>query len=201
MSFGSPKTASKIMAGISRLADIGAPLVGPAGIADGQSFAKPCVGTRNHPICDISATEFGEIGNALAIVIFVNHLPQILDPAREATMLEFLPKDIADGLAMARSREAARKSRLRVQVGEAVFPVLRFWHDGFAMESALTPKLRGLVDVYDGGRHVFQCLIIASSEEHGQIVYEFKRNTAVRDTAPLDYWRDEHAPVGYLPKA
>jgi len=36
-------------------------------------------------------------------------------------MLEFLPKDIADGLAMARNREAARKSRLRVQVGEAVF--------------------------------------------------------------------------------
>lgn len=110
-------------------------------------------------------------------------------------------KDIADGLAMARNREAARKSRLRVQVGEAVFPLLRFWHDGFAMDAAMTPKLRGLVDVYDGGRHIFQCLIIASSEEHGQIVYEFKRNTAVRDTAPLDYWRDEHAPVGYLPKA
>jgi len=116
-------------------------------------------------------------------------------------MLEFLPKDIADGLAIARNREAARKSRLRVQVGEAVFPVLRFWHDGFAMDAAMTPKLRGLVDVYDGARHIFQCLIIASSQEHGQIVYEFKRNTAVRDTAPLDYWRDEHAPVGYLPKA
>ena len=40
-----------------------------------------------------------------------------------------------------------------------------------------------------------------SAEEHGQLVYEFKRNTAVRDTAPLDYWRDENAPVGYLPKA
>jgi hypothetical protein len=153
------------------------------------------------PKCDISATEFGEIGNALSNVIFVNQLAQILAPEREAKMLEFLPKDIADGLAMARTREAARKSRLRVQVGEAVFPVLRFWHDGFAMDAAMTPKLRGLVDVYDGGRHVFQCLIVASSEEHGQIVYEFKRNTAVRDTAPLDYWRDEHAPVGYLPKA
>jgi hypothetical protein len=156
---------------------------------------------RNHQKCDISATEIGEIGNALAIVIFVNELPQILGAARESKMLEFLPKDIADGLAMARNREAARKSRLRVQVGEAVFPLLRFWHDGFAMDAAMTPKLRGLVDVYDGGRHIFQCLIIASSEEHGQIVYEFKRNTAVRDTAPLDYWRDEHAPVGYLPKA
>lgn len=116
-------------------------------------------------------------------------------------MLEFLPKDIAEGLSMARNREAARKSRLRIQIGEAVFPILRFWHDGFALDAALAPKLRGLVDVYDGSRHVFQCLIMASSEENGQRIYEFKRNTAVRDSAPLDYWRDEDAPVGYLPRA
>lgn len=116
-------------------------------------------------------------------------------------MLEFLPKDVIEGLALARNREATRKSRLRVQVAEAVFPVLRFWHDGFALDAALTPKLRGLVDIYDGSRHVFQCLIVASSVENDQLVCEFKRNTAVRDSAPLDYWRDEHAPVGYLPRA
>lgn len=115
-------------------------------------------------------------------------------------MLEFLPNEIAEGLAMARNREAARKSKLRIQIGEAVFPVLRFWHDGFALDATLAPKLRGLVDVYDGSRHVFQCLIMASSEENGQRVYEFKRNTAVRDSAPLDYWRDENAPIGYLPR-
>lgn len=116
-------------------------------------------------------------------------------------MLEFLPSEVVEALAAARTREATRKSRLRVQVGEAVFPVLRFWHDGFALDAAFTPKLRGLVDVYDGSRHVFQCLIVASSVEHGQLVCEFKRNTAVRDSAPLDYWRDENAPVGYLPRA
>ena len=115
-------------------------------------------------------------------------------------MLEFLPKDIADGLAMARNREAARKSRLRVQVGEAVFPLLRFWHDGFAMDAAVTPKLRGLVDVYDGSRHIFQCLIIASNVENGEIVCEFKRSTAVLDKAPLDFWQDENAPVALLPR-
>ena len=115
-------------------------------------------------------------------------------------MLEFLPKDIVEGLNMAQNRNAARKSRLRIQIGEAVFPVLRFWHDGFALDAALAPKLRGLADAYDGSRHVFQCLIMASSEENGQRVYEFKRSTAVRDTAPLDYWRDDDAPVGYLPR-
>jgi hypothetical protein len=116
-------------------------------------------------------------------------------------MLEFLPKDVAEGLALARTREATRKSRLRVQVGETVYPLLRFWHDGFAIDAGLAPNLRGLVDVYDGSRHIFQCLIVASSEEYGQRVYDFKRNTAVRETAALDYWRDEAAPVALLPRS
>ena len=113
-------------------------------------------------------------------------------------MLQFLSTEVLDGLNAARKRDQRRHSRLRVQVGEAVFPVLRFWHDGFALDGALTPKLRGLVDVYDGARHVYQCLIVASSMENGELVCDFKRSTAVSDTAPLDFWRDENAPVGYL---
>jgi hypothetical protein len=116
-------------------------------------------------------------------------------------MLEFLPKEVRDGLEAARKRDFARKARLRVQVGEAVFPITRFWHDGFALDAALAPNLRGLVDIYDGARHVFQCLIVASTAENGDLVCEFKRMTAVQDHAALDYYRDEKAPAGYLPKA
>ena len=115
-------------------------------------------------------------------------------------MLEFLPQEIREGLDAARKREAKRKSRLRVQVGEAVFPILRFWHDGFTLDADLAPQMRGLVDVYDGGRHIFQCLIVASTVENGEIVCEFKRSTAVVDKAPLDFWKDENAPVGFLSK-
>lgn len=115
-------------------------------------------------------------------------------------MLEFLPEDIRDGLEAARKREAKRKSRLRVQVGEAVFPITRFWHDGFALDAELAPHLRGLVDVYDGDRHIFQCLIVASNIENGDLVCDFKRSTAVTESAPLDFWRDENAPVALLPK-
>ena len=115
-------------------------------------------------------------------------------------MLEFLSKEMRDGLDAARLAKQRRKSRLRVQVGEAVFPVLRFWHDGFALDATLTPHLRGLVDVYDGSRHVFQCLIVASTTEGNEIVCDFKRATVVTDTAPLDYWRDDTAPVAYLPR-
>ena len=116
-------------------------------------------------------------------------------------MLEFLPKEVHDGLEAARKRDFARKSRLRLQVGEAVFPITRFWHDGFALDAALAPQLRGLVDVYDGARHILQCLIVASSPENGELVCEFKRMTAVSDTAPLDYDRDENAPVALLFRA
>lgn len=116
-------------------------------------------------------------------------------------MLEFLPKEVRDGLEAARERDQRRRARLRVQVGEAVFPVLRLWDDGLALDSALTPHLRGLVDVYDGARHVMQCLIIASTVENGQLICDFKRSTNVTERPALDFWRDENAPVGYLPKA
>lgn len=116
-------------------------------------------------------------------------------------MLEFLPKEVRDGLDAARMRDQNRRSRLRVQVGEAVFPVLRLWHDGLALDGKLTPKLRGRVDIYDGARHVYQCLIVASSLEDGELICEFKRSTAVSDQAPLDFWRDDQLPVGYLPKS
>jgi hypothetical protein len=115
-------------------------------------------------------------------------------------MLEFLPKEVREGLEAARQRDARRKSRLRVQVGEAVYPVLRLWEDGMALDAGLAPHLRGLVDVYDGSRHIFQCLIVASTAENGELVCEFKRSTPVTDRAALDFWKDENAPVGFLPK-
>ena len=117
-------------------------------------------------------------------------------------MLEFLPQDVRDGLDLARKRAAKRRSRMRVQVGEAVFPVLRFWDGGFALDADLTPHLRGLVDVYDGATHILQCLIVASTADGGELVCTFKRSTPIgADPPALDYWRDENAPVGLLPKA
>lgn len=115
-------------------------------------------------------------------------------------MLEFLSKEVCEGLEIARKSKERRKSKLRVQVGEAVFPVLRFWHDGFVLDGALAPRLRGLVDVYDGSRHVFQCLIVASIVEGDEITCEFKRLTPVTDKAPLDFWLDPTLPVGFLTK-
>lgn len=115
-------------------------------------------------------------------------------------MIEFLSKELREGFELARKRQEARKSRLRVQIGTEVYPILRLWDDGMKLDANQLLHLRGLVDVYDGARHLSQCLIVASTVENGQLICDFKRSTPVTDRPPLDFWRDENAPVAYLPK-
>ncbi|MEY8839546.1 hypothetical protein AB9K41_11005, partial [Cribrihabitans sp. XS_ASV171] len=93
-----------------------------------------------------------------------------------------------------------KASRLLVEAGDESYRVLRMWRTGFAVEAATTPRLRGLVDIYDGGRHLCQCLIVAAEEEGGEMRYDFKRNTASTDHAALDFERAADAPVAYLGK-
>ncbi|MTJ05470.1 MAG: hypothetical protein FH759_12355 [Sediminimonas qiaohouensis] len=113
-------------------------------------------------------------------------------------MSTFLSREVQQGLEEARKRELKRSSRLRIMVDDQTWPVLRLWDDGFALEVEEAPHLRGLVDLYDGARHLSQCLIIASAEEGGEMHYEFKRITAAHDSAPLDFARDEDAPVALI---
>ena len=115
-------------------------------------------------------------------------------------MSEYLPKEVREGLELARKRALRKKSRLRIRVGDAVFPVLKLWEDGFSLDISDAPHLRGLVDLYDGSRHMYQCLIIASEEEHGKMRYDFKRSTEVRNRVPLDFVREENAPVALIPR-
>lgn len=114
-------------------------------------------------------------------------------------MTTFLPKEVQAGLDAARKRDLKKKSRLRVEAGGTSYRVLRFWEKGFSLDAENAPHLRGLVDLYDGSRHIYQCLIVASEEEIGEMRYEFKRNTAAADRAPLDFYRGENAPVALLP--
>ncbi|MGR3512436.1 MAG: hypothetical protein ACU0GG_06695 [Paracoccaceae bacterium] len=113
-------------------------------------------------------------------------------------MLEVLPQDLQDGLEMARKEKLRRKSRMRVKTGNQTFTILRHWDTGFALDAEEAPRLRGLVDVYDGARHMSQCLIVASETDGGEMVYEFKRATPHAEQAPLDYEIAENAPVGLL---
>ena len=115
-------------------------------------------------------------------------------------MSEYLPKEVREGLERARKKDAMKKSRMRVRVGDQAFTILKYWDKGFALDLEDAPHLRGLVDLYDGGRHVSQCLIVASAEEAGEMQYEFKRATPVATSAALDFERDEQAPVALIEK-
>jgi len=115
-------------------------------------------------------------------------------------MSEFLPKDVREGLELARKAKLRKKSRIRVQAGEQTFTVLRYWDEGFALDAEDTPHLRGLVDLYNGGNHMSQCLIVASEEDGGEMVYEFKWATPANDRAPLDYERAADAPIALIPR-
>ncbi len=113
-------------------------------------------------------------------------------------MSEFLPKEVREGLRRARKAALRKKSRLRIRVGDETFAVLKLWENGFALDREDAPHLRGLVDLYDGSRHLYQCLIVASEEDGERMKYEFKRSTEVRAKAPLDFVRDETAPVALI---
>jgi len=113
-------------------------------------------------------------------------------------MTTFLPKEVADGLEAARKQALHKKSRLRVQAGSEALTVLKYWDGGFSVDLADAPQLRGLVDIYDGSIHMYQCLIVASEEEGSEMRYEFKRNTRAVQSAPLDFERSESAPVALI---
>jgi hypothetical protein len=113
-------------------------------------------------------------------------------------MEEFLPKDVRDGLVAAQNAARGRRSRMRVDIGGHQFTILRYWDTGFSLDPAEAPAMRGLVDIYDGAQHLRRCLVVASAEDNGELVCEFKYNRPVTGTAPVDFERSETAPVGYL---
>ncbi len=115
-------------------------------------------------------------------------------------MSEYLPQSVRQELELARKQKLRRKSRMRVSVGDQQFTILRYWDEGFALDVDDAPHLRGLVDVYDGARHLSQCLIVASEEEAGEMVYEFKRSTPHVEVPPKDYEIADDAPVALIPQ-
>mgnify|MGYP000657514472 CR=1 FL=1 len=110
-------------------------------------------------------------------------------------------KEVQAGLKAARRKSQRKATRLRIYIDDQAYPVLRMWKTGFAIAPEDAPKLRGLVDLYDGAAHLFQCLIVASQEEDGEMQYEFKRATAVADTAALDFEKSPDAVAALITDA
>ncbi|EYD72993.1 hypothetical protein [Limimaricola hongkongensis] len=115
-------------------------------------------------------------------------------------MTDYLTKDLQDAIEAARRAAQRRSGRLCVHDGDDVHPVLRMWDTGFALAAKDAPILHGFVDLYDGPRHLYQCLVMTSRVEEGERVYEFKRHSRVADSAPVDFERSEAEPALRLPR-
>lgn len=89
----------------------------------------------------------------------------------------FLPKEFEPGRGRVRVRALKAKKQLHVKAGEVVYPVQRTWANGFAVLADNVPMLKGVVDVFDGTEHLYQCLITGSQTAHGERVFEIKRAT------------------------
>ena len=81
--------------------------------------------------------------------------------------MDHLSDAIRKGLEDARLASLRRAGRLCVHDGDRIHRVLRLWDGGFALEAGAAPGLRGHVDLYDGPRHVYRCLVIADGDEDG----------------------------------
>ena len=84
-------------------------------------------------------------------------------------MTTYLPEELQERLHAARRAGLKKKSRLRVQADGASYPVLRLSRNGFAVEDETTPPLRGLVELLEGARPIYQCLVIAAAAEDGEM--------------------------------
>lgn len=113
-------------------------------------------------------------------------------------MSEFLPEAVRKGLEDARVAMLRRSGRLCIHDGDRVWRVLRLWDGGFSLAAQDAPPLRGFVDLYDGSRHLYQCLVVASREEEDERIFEFKWSAPVADRAAVDFERAEDAPVALI---
>lgn len=113
-------------------------------------------------------------------------------------MSTFLPREVQLGLEAARKQALRMQSTLSVHVGKGIHPILKFSDGLFSVDAEVCPKLRGLVDIYDGDRHLYQALIMSCRQAGGEWVFEFKRNTMAADRPVLDFWIEPDAPKGLL---
>lgn len=113
-------------------------------------------------------------------------------------MSDFLPAAVREGLALARKASLHRIDRLCLHDGENVYRIRRFWADGLAISAEHGDKLRGRVEIYDGARHVYQCLIVNGQHDGDECVFAFKWLHPVAERPALDFERAEPAPAGLL---
>ena len=115
-------------------------------------------------------------------------------------MTTILPEAVQKGLEQARKAALHRNDRLCVHDGDQVFRIRRFWEDGMSIDADHGHKLRGRVEIYDGARHLYQALIVGSTAEGHETVFDFKWLNPVSDAPPADFPKPDFIPAGLIPR-
>lgn len=110
----------------------------------------------------------------------------------------FISDEVIQGLERAKERAIRKENKLCVHMGNNVYSVIRLWENGFALNAKTDPKLRGLVSVFDGSKMLYQCLIVCSAQEAGEVHYEFKRQTGTEYQPAVDFVLDRSKPIALL---
>jgi len=86
----------------------------------------------------------------------------------------FLPKGFVPDRGRRQMSRPARVSQLRVEAGGVHYAVLRRWATGFAVVADAAPKLSGIVDLYDGKKHLRQCVVTRREEAGAEVIFTVK---------------------------
>jgi len=78
---------------------------------------------------------------------------------------------------------------LVLAAGSRRFPILDLGADSLLIEAPDSATLRGYADIFDGERHLAQCLIVLAAPEGDLLRCTFKRRTPFRLDPPSDYAR------------
>ncbi|WP_438955480.1 hypothetical protein [Cognatiyoonia sp.] len=116
-------------------------------------------------------------------------------------MNDFLPKEVQEGLKAARRASIKRNDKLCVHDGDDVYRIKRIWDDGLSLGAEHGDKLRGRVEIYDGARHLYQCLIVNSRREGDEYIFDFKWLNPVTNRPAADFVRPDAIPAGLITKA
>lgn len=102
-------------------------------------------------------------------------------------MSDHLPREVREGLLALRQLKATSSRGLRVSSDGKDCRVIRLWDNGFALHEADGAQMRGLVDLYDGARHLGNCLVVADEVTGGERRFQFKRRLCQSDAPPVDF--------------
>jgi hypothetical protein len=93
---------------------------------------------------------------------------------------------VGDGGADGAARRAVRPG-LVLEAGARRFAILDLASDSCLIEASDGAVLRGFADIYDGDRHLAQCLIVLAAPEGAFLRCAFKRRTPSRLDPPRDF--------------